>query len=146
MSMKDTGIKILVLEKEFYLHWKVKMHLHLLSLYVCYVKCIEKGPHIPMKLFTGINPDGSIVTDKFFPKSVSEFIEADEKEVHKDKKAMDILFNGLDKNMFNNVTNCITSKEVWDTILTLCEGTKHVRENRMQLLIQQYEHFYFKQS
>ena len=38
------------------------------------------------------------------------------------------------------------SKEVCDTIQILCEGTEQVRENKMQLLIQQYEHFHFKQS
>ena len=35
---------------------------------------------------------------------------------------MKIMFNGLDKDMFDNVINCTTSKEVWDTIQTLCEG------------------------
>ena len=58
--MKDSGIKIHILEKEDYFQYKVKMHLHLLSLDVFDVKCIEKGPHIPMKLVTRINPDGSI--------------------------------------------------------------------------------------
>ena len=71
------------------------MHLHLLSLDAAYVKCIEKGPHVPIKLVTGINPYGSIAADKFVPKSAPEFIEEDEKEVHKDKKAMKIMFNGL---------------------------------------------------
>ena len=59
---------------------------------------------------------------------------------------MNILFNGFDKNMFDNVINCTTSKEFWGTIQTLCEGNEHVRENKMQLLIQQYEHFHFKHS
>ena len=71
------------------------MHIHLLSLDDVYVKCIDKGPHISVKLVTGINPHGSIVADKFVPKSASEFTEEDEKEVHKDKKAMKIMFNGL---------------------------------------------------
>ena len=31
-------------------------------------------------------------------------------------------------------------------LLILCEGTEQVRENKMKLLIQQYEHFHFKQS
>ena len=122
MGMKDTGIKISILEKEDYFHWKVKMHL--LSLDASYVKCIEKGPHVPMKLVTCINPDETIRADKFAPKTVAEYTEEDEKEVHKDKKAMNILFNGLDKDMFNNVINCTTSKEIYDTIQTLCEGTK----------------------
>ena len=139
--MKDTGIKIPIIEKETYFHWKVKMHLHLLSIDAYYVRCIEKGPHVPMKLVTGINPDGTIDVENFISKVASEFTEEDEKKVHKDKKAMNILFNGLDKDMFDNVIKCTTSKEVWDTIQILCEGTEQVRENKMQLLIQQYEHF-----
>ena len=87
----------------------------------------------------------TIATDKFVPKVASEYTEEDEKEVHKDKKAMNIMFNGLDKDMFDNVIKCTTSKEVWwDTIQILCEETEQVRENKMQLLIQQYEHFHFK--
>ena len=66
--------------------------------------------------------------------------------MYKDKKAMSIMFNGLYKNMFDNVIIYTTSKEAWDTIQTLCEGTEQVRENKMQLPIQQYEHFHFKQS
>ena len=135
MSIKDTGILISLPEKEDYFHWKVQMHLHLLSLDASYIKCIENGPHVPMKLVTSITPDGSIVADKSVPKTISEFIEEDEKEVHKNKKAMNILFNGMDKYMFDNVINCTFSNEVWDTIQTLCEGTKQVRGNKMQLRI-----------
>ena len=66
--MKDTDIKIPVLEKEDYFHWKLNIHLHLLSLDASYVKCIEKDHMFLMKLVTRINPDGSIVADKFVPK------------------------------------------------------------------------------
>ena len=143
MGKKDTGVKIPILDKEHYFHWKVKMHLHLLSLDASYVRCIEKGPHVPMKLVSGINPDGSIAPDRHVPKVPSKFTEEDEKEVHKDKKTMNILFNGLDQDMFDNVINCTTSKDIWDTIQTLCEGTEQVRENKMQLLVQQYEQLPF---
>ena len=144
--MKDTGIKIPIIEKETYFYWKVKMHMYLPFLDASYVRCIDKGPHVPMKLVIGINLVGTIAADKFVPKVAFEYTKEDEKEAHKEKKAMDILFNGLDKDMFDNVINCTTSKEVCDTIQILCEGTEQVRENKMQLLIQQYEHFHFKQS
>ena len=73
MNMKDIGIKIPILEKETYFHWKVKMHLNLLSPDASYVRCIEKGPHVPIKLVTGINPDGTIAADKFVPKVAYEY-------------------------------------------------------------------------
>ena len=49
------------------------MHLYLLSLDVSYVRCIENGPHVSMKLATRINPDGTIAADKFVPKVASEY-------------------------------------------------------------------------
>ena len=95
-----------------------------------------------MKLVTGIKPDGTIGADKFFPKVASKYQEEDEKEVHEDKKAMNFLFNCLDIYMFDNVINCTTSKEVWDTVQILCEGTQQVSKNKLQLLIQQCEYFH----
>ena len=74
MGMKDTSEKIPILENEDYLYWKMKMHLHLLSLDATYVKCIENGPHVPIKLVIGITPDGTIVVDRFAPKLVSKYI------------------------------------------------------------------------
>ena len=108
-----------------------------------YVECIDHGPHVPMKPNTSIAqaPAGAPST---IPKLPSEWTPEDIIAVHKDKKAMNILFNGLDSDMFDNVINCSTAKEIWDTVQTICEGTEQVRENKMQLLIQQYEHFHFK--
>ena len=54
--------------------------------------------------------DGTMALDKSVPKTPSKFTKEDEKEVHKDKKAMNILFNGIDKYMFGNVINCTTFK------------------------------------
>ena len=60
MVKKDTWISIPVLKKEDYFHWKVKMHLHLLSRDTSYVQCIEKGPHVPMKIVISVNVDGTM--------------------------------------------------------------------------------------
>ncbi|KAL8093464.1 hypothetical protein AgCh_035369 [Apium graveolens] len=80
------------------------------------------------------------------PKPKAEWTDEDIEEVHKDKKAMNILFNGLDQDMFDNVINSQTAKEIWDTVQLICEGTEQVRENKMQLLIQQYEYFHFEEG
>ncbi|KAL8157708.1 hypothetical protein AgCh_002420 [Apium graveolens] len=80
------------------------------------------------------------------PKPKAEWTVADIEEVHKDKKAMNILFNGLDQDMFDNVINSKTAKEIWDNVQLICEGTEQVRENKMQLLIQQYEYFHFEEG
>ena len=76
---------------------------------------------------------------KMIPKLVHEYSQEDTEEIHKDKKTMNILFNGLNQEMIDSVISCSTAKDVWDTIRTICEGNDQVRENKMQLLIQLYE-------
>ncbi|KAK1379339.1 hypothetical protein POM88_026083 [Heracleum sosnowskyi] len=111
MVKKDAGVKIPVLDKDNYFHWKVKMHLHLMSMDERYVDCIEKGPHVPMKLDSRVGlPDDA--PDVEIPKPVSEWTVEDVAEVHKDKRTMNILFNGLEQEMFDNVINRTTSKEL----------------------------------
>ena len=144
MGRMDIEVKIHVLDKDNYFHWKVKMHLHLMSLDKDYVNHIEKGPHIPIKVCTGIGANGEEMIGKMIPKPISEYYLEDIEEVRKDKKIMNILFNGQDQVMFDNVINCATSKELWNTIRFVCEGNEQVREKKTQLLIQQYEHFHSK--
>ena len=144
MRKKDAGAKIPILHKDNYFHWKVKMHLHLMSIDESYVNCIEKGPHVPKKVCTGIGADGEDMVGKMIPKLVHEYSSEDTEEVHKDKNTMKILFNGLDQDMFDSVISCSTSKEVRDTIRNICEGNEQVRENKMQVLIQQYKSIHFK--
>ena len=69
--------------------------------------------------------------NKFVPNTLAEFTEEDEKKVHKDKNAMNIMFNNIDTNMYDNVINCTTSNEVWDTIQNFSQGTYQVRNNKM---------------
>ncbi|KAK1403155.1 hypothetical protein POM88_002760 [Heracleum sosnowskyi] len=125
MGQKDHGVKIPVLDRENYFHWKVKMRLHLISMDEGYVECIEHGPHVPMKPNASIaqEPAGAPST---IPKLRSEWTPEDIIAVHKKKKAMNILFNGLDSDMFDNVINCSTAKEIWDTVQTICEGTEQL--------------------
>ena len=87
------------------------MMMHLLSLDTNYINCIEKGPHVHDKIEITIRLDGSEAEDVEVTKSISEFTKEDEKEVHKDKKAVTILLNGFDTDMFDNLINCTTAKE-----------------------------------
>ncbi|KAL8101363.1 hypothetical protein AgCh_033299 [Apium graveolens] len=98
MNKKDVGVKIPFLDKDNYHHWKVKMHIHLLSQDEAYVDCIERGPHVPMRAATGNEPS--------VPKPRHEWSDPDIEQVMKDKKAMNILFNGVDGDMFDNIINC----------------------------------------
>ncbi|KAK1397049.1 hypothetical protein POM88_006912 [Heracleum sosnowskyi] len=89
------------------------MQLHLMSMDEGYVDCIDHGPHVPMKPNTSIAqaPAG---TPGSIPKLSSEWTPEDIIAIHKDKKTMNILFNGLESDMFDNVINCSTAKEAED--------------------------------
>ncbi|KAL8108042.1 hypothetical protein AgCh_024465 [Apium graveolens] len=97
MIRKDVGVKFNFLDKDNYHHWKVKMHLHLLSQDEAYVDCIERGPHVPMRAATGNKPS--------VPKPRHEWSDPDIEQGRKDKKAMNILFNGVDGDILNNIIN-----------------------------------------
>ncbi|KAL8107855.1 hypothetical protein AgCh_024312 [Apium graveolens] len=134
ISRKDIGINIPVLEKDNYHHWKVKMHLHLLSQDESYINFIENGPHIPHKVATASTATVA------FGQSISKLkAEWTIKEIRKDKKAMNIMFNGLDQDMFDNVTNSQTAKEVWDTVQIICEGTEQKLLNGLKLYGRVYQ-------
>ncbi|KAL8135145.1 hypothetical protein AgCh_009975 [Apium graveolens] len=103
MNKKDVEVKFPFPDKDNYHHWKVKMHLHLLSQDEAYVDCIERGPHVPMRAATGNKPS--------VRKPRHEWSNPNIEQVRKYKKAMNILFNGVDGDMFDNIINCKTTKK-----------------------------------
>ncbi|KAL8121230.1 hypothetical protein AgCh_018101 [Apium graveolens] len=90
------------------------------------VDCIERGPHVPMRAATGNEPS--------VPKPRHEWSDPDIEQVRKDKKAMNILFNGVDGDMFDNIINYKTAKEVWDTIQIICDGTEQTKDSNLKFL------------
>lgn len=65
--------------------------------------------------------------------------EADWTDVEDDKslgnsKALNLIFNGMDKNMFRMINTCSKAKEAWEILKTVHEGTSGVLMSRLQLL------------
>src|SRR3954467_15056421 len=54
-------------------------------------------------------------------------------------KALNALFNGIDKNIFRLVHQCELAKDVWDILKTTHEGTSKVKMSRLQLLTTKFE-------
>jgi len=54
-------------------------------------------------------------------------------------KALKALFNGVDKNMFRLMKQCIVAKDAWEILKTAHEGTSKVKSARLQLLTTQFE-------
>lgn len=50
-------------------------------------------------------------------------------------KALNVIFNGVDKNMFRLINTCIEAKEDWEILKTVDEGTSKLRMSRLQLRV-----------
>ena len=61
-----------------------------------------------------------------------------------DKSLQLILIESLDLVMYNNIVNCTSGKQIWETIEILCEGLAKVKDNQKLILVSQYEGFMAK--
>ena len=76
-----------------------------------------------------------------WPKTNSSGHQKKKADVLKDAKVKNILHNSLDEVLSNRVITCKTAKEIWDALEVQCQGTKSIKKNRGDLLIQEYEQF-----
>ena len=61
-------------------------------------------------------------------------------------KALNSIFNGVDKNIFRLVNNCEVAKDAWDILKTTHEGTSRVKMSRLQLLTTKFENLRMKED
>ncbi|KAK2974000.1 hypothetical protein RJ640_026718 [Escallonia rubra] len=86
-------------------------------------------------------PDGTNV-----PK---EILEMDTHEAHllsMDDRAKNIISCGLDINEYNRVSDCKIAREMWRLLEVTHEGTNHVKESKINMLVQRYEAFKMKEN
>ena len=141
-TQRVSSIKIPMFDKENYNLWKKKMTLFLQAANPKYKDVLKKGPNIPMIIELENVVDGIVISPaRMYPKDPKEY-SADEKEdAALDINLQLILVESLDPIMYNHVVNCKDAKHIWETIETINEGTEEVRENRLEILVSEYEHF-----
>ena len=61
-------------------------------------------------------------------------------------KALNALFNGVDKNMFRLIKQCTVAKDAWEILTTTHEGTSKVKSSRLQLLRSKFENLRMKEE
>ncbi|KAK6146664.1 hypothetical protein DH2020_020533 [Rehmannia glutinosa] len=74
-------------------------------------------------------------------KPIAEWTNDDKKRYNLDNVAKDILYKTLDKSMFNKVKYCKTTKEIWDKLTLICEGSEQIKENKLSVVVQKFENF-----
>ena len=141
MSSEKVGsIKIPPFDKENYSLWKKKMTLFIRAANPLDMGILENGPFVPQKRIPeSVRETGERIPQKFMPKDPSDFSDTEKDKVALDTSLQLIVVESLDTAMLNQVINCSNAKQIWDTIELVMEGTSEVKENRLDILISQYE-------
>ncbi|GJX74059.1 retrovirus-related pol polyprotein from transposon TNT 1-94 [Tanacetum coccineum] len=59
----------------------------------------------------------------------------------KNNEAKMVIYNALPRKEYERIFMCNTAKEIWKTLLITHQGNSQVKDNKINLLVQQYEQF-----
>ncbi|KAK1389763.1 hypothetical protein POM88_017941 [Heracleum sosnowskyi] len=141
-TQKVGTVKIPIFSKEHYPMWKKKMLMFLQVANVKYLGVLKNGPKLPM-IVEEEQIENDVVTRaaRMYPKDPKDYTTDEKEDASLDACLQLILVDCLDPVMHNHVLNRVSAKHIWDTIEIINEGTKEVRENKMEILTTSYEHF-----
>ncbi|GJY23713.1 retrovirus-related pol polyprotein from transposon TNT 1-94 [Tanacetum coccineum] len=63
------------------------------------------------------------------------------KRLAKNNEAKMVIYNALPRKEYERIFMCNTAKEIWKTLLITHQGNSQVKDNKIYLLVQQYEQF-----
>ncbi|GKA51933.1 hypothetical protein Tco_0745129 [Tanacetum coccineum] len=63
------------------------------------------------------------------------------RKLAKNNKAKMVIYNALPRKEYERIFMCNTTKEIWKTLLITHQGNSQVKDNKIDLLVQQYEQF-----
>ena len=83
-----------------------------------------------------LDADGNM-TDVLKPEE--QWTTAEDELALGNSKALNALFNGVDKNMFRLIKQCTVVKDAWEILKIAHEGTTKVKSAKIQLLTTKFE-------
>ncbi|GJX59878.1 zf-CCHC domain-containing protein [Tanacetum coccineum] len=63
------------------------------------------------------------------------------KKLKKNNEAKMVIYNALPRKEYERICMCNKAKEIWKTLLITHQGNNQVKDNKIDLLVQQYEQF-----
>ncbi|GJR40393.1 retrovirus-related pol polyprotein from transposon TNT 1-94 [Tanacetum coccineum] len=63
------------------------------------------------------------------------------KRLAKNNEAKMVIYNALPRKEYERIFMCSTAKQIWKTLLITHQGNNQVKDNKIDLLVQQYEQF-----
>ena len=127
-----------ILDGTNYEYWKARMVAFLKSLDSRTWKAVIKGWEHPKMLDTEGKPTDELKPEEDWTKEEDELALGN-------SKALNALFNGVDKNIFRLINTCTVAKDAWEILKTTHEGTSKVKMSRLQLLATKFENLKMKE-
>ncbi len=127
MNMEKEGgsvNRLLILDGINYEYWKVRMVVFFKLLDSRIWKAVIKG----WEYFKMLDTEGKF-TDEL--KSEEDWIKEEDELVFGNFKVLNVLFNGVDKNIFRLINICTVVKDVWEILKIIYEGIFKVKMFRL---------------
>ncbi|GJX51781.1 retrovirus-related pol polyprotein from transposon TNT 1-94 [Tanacetum coccineum] len=120
-------------ESDGFIYWKNKFETYVKSKDLDLWHIITYGDFPPVQNNPETKKDEIVPFDK----------QSDDlkKKLAKNNEAKMVIYNALPHKEYERIFMCKTAKEIWDTLLITHQGNSQVKDNKIDLLVQQYEQF-----
>ncbi|GJU37883.1 retrovirus-related pol polyprotein from transposon TNT 1-94 [Tanacetum coccineum] len=120
-------------ESDSFIHWKNRFETYVKSKYLDLWHVITEGDFLPIQN----NPETKLDEVVPFEKQNDDL----KKRLAKNNEAKIIIYNALPRKEYERIFMCNTAKKIWKTLLITHQGNSQVKDNKIELLVQQYEQF-----
>ncbi|GKC10882.1 retrovirus-related pol polyprotein from transposon TNT 1-94, partial [Tanacetum coccineum] len=120
-------------ESDSFIYWKNRFETYVKSKDLDLWHVITNGDFQPIIQ----NPETKLDEVVPFEKQSDEL----KKRLAKNNEAKMVIYNALPRKEYERIFMCNTAKEIWKTLLITHQGNSQVKDNKIDLLVQQYEQF-----
>ncbi|XP_019175635.1 PREDICTED: uncharacterized protein LOC109170956 [Ipomoea nil] len=120
--------------------WKVRMQAHLSAIHDEMWDVISTGPIVVMMVKTEAAAQGAD-PKALIPKPKSQLTSDEKTRANLNNVARDILYKSLYDSLFLRVQKCTTTKQIWDTLMSLGEGDEQEKDNKLTVAMKKFEDF-----
>jgi hypothetical protein len=120
-------------ETDSFIYWKTRLETYVKSKDLDLWHVITMGHFEPIEYNPKTKQNEIVSYDK-----QSESLK---KKLAKNDEAKMVIYNALPKKEFQRIFMCNTAKDIWKTLVVTHRGNNQVKDNKIDLLVQQYEQF-----
>ncbi|GJY95856.1 hypothetical protein Tco_0512217 [Tanacetum coccineum] len=120
-------------ESDSFIYWKNRFETYVKSKDLDLWHVITNGDFQPIQQ----NPETKLDVVIPFEKQSDDL----KKRLAKNNKARMVIYNDLPRKEYERIFMCNMAKEIWKTLLITHQGNNQVKDNKIDLLVQQYEQF-----